>query len=177
MKEQLFHIITQDYITVQGLCLFQCIVLLLHHQSHNLLQDLVEITDLMEINHVEEEDNFYPMTAFDDDGIVGSFIMRYIKGDKKKLRFGWVINDPEKRGKGYGKAMLQLGFLYAFEVLHADKVTIGVYEDNLPAYKCYESIGFHKGGELEDHYEDVLGEKCKVVELEIKKEEWQCECH
>ena len=125
----------------------------------------------------EEEDNFYPMTAFDDDGIVGSFIMRYIKGDKKKLRFGWVINDPEKRGKGYGKAMLQLGFLYAFEVLHADKVTIGVYEDNLPAYKCYESIGFHKGGELEDHYEDVLGEKCKVVELEIKKEEWQCECH
>ena len=59
----------------------------------------------------------------------------------------------------------------------ADKVTIGVYEDNLPAYKCYESIGFHKGGELEDHYEDVLGEKCKVVELEIKKEEWQCECH
>ena len=53
----------------------------------------------------------------------------------------------------------------------------GTPGDNLPAYKCYESIGFHKGGELEDHYEDVLGEKCKVVELEIKKEEWQCECH
>lgn len=121
----------------------------------------------------EEADNFYPMTAFDDDGIVGSFIMRYIKGDKKKLRFGWVINDPEIRGKGYGKAMLQLGFQYAFEILKVDKVTIGVYEDNLPAYKCYQAIGFHTGGELEDHFEDVLGEKCKVVELEIKKEEWQ----
>ena len=27
--------------------------------------------------------------------------------------------------------------------------------------------------ELEDHYEDVLGEQCKVVELEIRKEEWK----
>ena len=29
-----------------------------------------------------EPDNFYPWTAFDDNGIVGHFIMRYINGDK-----------------------------------------------------------------------------------------------
>ena len=56
MKEQLFHIIIQDYIIVQDQCLFQGIVQ--HHlrQSHNLVQGLVKITDLMEINTVEEDD-------------------------------------------------------------------------------------------------------------------------
>ena len=33
-----------------------------------------------------EEDNFYPMTAFDDSGVVGHFIMRYINGNNKGER-------------------------------------------------------------------------------------------
>ena len=44
-----------------------------------------------------EEDNFYPMTAFDDSGVVGHFIMRYINGNNKILRFGWVIVDDAAR--------------------------------------------------------------------------------
>lgn len=44
-----------------------------------------------------EEDNFYPMTAFDDSGVVGHFIMRYINGSNKILRFGWVIVDDTQR--------------------------------------------------------------------------------
>ena len=63
-----------------------------------------------------EEDNFYPMTAFDDSGVVGHFIMRYINGNNKILRFGWVIVDDTQRGKGYGKQMLELGLKYAFEI-------------------------------------------------------------
>ena len=46
-----------------------------------------------------EDDNFYPMTAFDDSGVVGHFIMRYINGNNKILRFGWVIVDDTQRGK------------------------------------------------------------------------------
>lgn len=63
-----------------------------------------------------EDDNFYPMTAFDDSGVVGHFIMRYINGNNKILRFGWVIVDDTQRGKGYGKQMLELGLKYAFEI-------------------------------------------------------------
>ena len=91
-----------------------------------------------------EEDNFYPMTAFDDSGVVGHFIMRYINGNNKILRFGWVIVDDTQRGKGYGKQMLELGLKYAFEILGVEKVTIGVFENNIPAYKCYKSIGFNE---------------------------------
>lgn len=117
----------------------------------------------------KEEDNFYPMTAFDEAGVVGHFIMRYLNGDHNVIRFGWVIVDDSKRGKGYGKRMLELGLEYAFQILKAKKVTIGVYENNAPAYACYKSLGFR---EIEqDHYHTLnyKGEEWKVIELEKTK--------
>ena len=119
-----------------------------------------------------EPDNFYPMTAFDEDGAVGHFIMRYIKGNNKILRFGWVIVDDAKRGKGYGKEMLCLGLDYAFNILKVDKVTIGVFENNAGAYHCYLSAGFRSSTELEDSFEEIMGETQRIVELEITKEEY-----
>ena len=89
-----------------------------------------------------EPDNFYPWTAFDDNGVVGHFIMRYINGDHKIIRFGWVIVDDTKRGAGFGKRMLKSGLHYAFELYGAETVTIGVFENNEPAHKCYRSVGF-----------------------------------
>jgi len=90
-----------------------------------------------------EPDNFYPWTAIDDDDrAVGHFIMRYTGGDSRQLRFGWVIVDDTLRGKGYGKQMLTLGLEYVFDILKVDRVTIGVFENNEPAYLCYKKAGF-----------------------------------
>ena len=68
--------------------------------------------------------------------------MRYTGGDSRQLRFGWVIVDDTLRGKGYGKQMLTLGLEYAFDILKVDRVTIGVFENNEPAYLCYKKAGF-----------------------------------
>ena len=46
----------------------------------------------------EEADNFYPLTAFDEDGIVGHLILRYIGAEKKEMRIGFVIVDDKKGG-------------------------------------------------------------------------------
>ena len=119
-----------------------------------------------------EQDNFYPMTAFDESGIVGHFIMRYLRGDNKLLRFGWVIVDDEKRGKQYGRKMLSLGLKFAFEILQVDKVTIGVIENNTRAYWCYRSVGFRKSEDCEDSCELLQGKQYKIIELEITKEEY-----
>ncbi|MBP5533368.1 MAG: GNAT family N-acetyltransferase [Lachnospiraceae bacterium] len=113
----------------------------------------------------EEYDNFYPLVAFGNDGAVGSFIMRYIGGDHNTIRFGWVIVDEDKRGKGYGKRMLELGLNYAFKILKAKKVTIGVFENNTPAYKCYKSLGFKEAEDIEPVIKEINGEKWKLVEL------------
>ncbi|MCR4792732.1 MAG: GNAT family N-acetyltransferase [Lachnospiraceae bacterium] len=111
-----------------------------------------------------EPDNFYPWTAFDDEkGVVGHFIMRYLHGDRKVLRFGWVVVDTSLRGKGYGAQMLSAGLKYAFEILGASVVTIGVYENNEPAHNCYRKIGF-------TDKELVVKEPFNVIEMEMTKD-------
>ena len=84
-------------------------------------------------NHYEAaafSDSFFPMTAFDETGVVGHLIMRFTDQEKRVLRFGFIIVDDSKRGMGYGKEMLKLSLQYAFEILKADKVTLGVFENN-----------------------------------------------
>ena len=111
-----------------------------------------------------EPDNFYPWTAFDGDRIVGHFIMRYINGDKKLLRFGWVVVDSTARGRGYGAEMLRLGLRYAFDFLGAEKVGIGVFKNNAPAHKCYQKVGFADVGVTKDG-------AWEIIEMEIGKED------
>jgi len=117
--------------------------------------------------HCEEPDNFYPWVAFDEEnGVVGHFIMRYLNGDNKILRFGWVVVDSSIRGKGYGTEMLKLGLKYAFEILGVDVITIGVFENNDRAHACYKKIGF-------SDKEIVEKEPWNVIEMEIRKEEYE----
>lgn len=111
-----------------------------------------------------EPDNFYPWVAVDEENrVVGHLIMRYTGGDPGQLRFGWVVVDDSVRGKGYGKQMLKLGLKYAFEVLDAVKVTIGVFENNAPAHACYRKVGFSDRSLTES-------EPWNVVEMELLKE-------
>lgn len=116
-----------------------------------------------------EEDNFYPMTAFDDSGVVGHLIMRFIDEGKRVIRFGFVIVDDTKRGKGYGKEMIRLAIKYSFEIIKADKITIGVFENNLPAYYCYKAAGFKDIKTDDDVICELFGEKWKILELELDK--------
>ena len=118
----------------------------------------------------EEPDNFYPFTAFDESGIVGHLIMRYIDAEKTTLRFGFVIVDDSKRGKGYGKKILQLALKYAFEVFGAEKVTLGVFENNAPAYYCYKAVGFRDVEMVKEIHCNVCGENWKILELELSCE-------
>ncbi len=117
----------------------------------------------------EDPDNFYPITAVDESGIVGHMIMRLTDREKAVLRFGFVIVDASKRGKGYGKQMIQLALKYAFEILKVEKVTIGVLENNPGAYHCYKAAGFQDAAtEMPEHYY-LLGEKVRCLELECKR--------
>lgn len=100
--------------------------------------------------------------------IVGFFTMRRPRESFEELRFGFVIVDPEKCGRGYGKNMLKLGLKYAKEIFGADKVSLGVFENNAPAYYCYKAIGFEDVPQNEIEKYTVMGEEWNCLELEIK---------
>ena len=114
-----------------------------------------------------EDDNFYPVTAFDENGVVGHLILRYTDEKKKVIRFGFVIVDDSKRGKGYGRQMLTLAIKYAFDIFGAEKITLGVFDNNKPAYRCYKAAGFKETGE--EILCEIFGEQWRQIEMEIKR--------
>ena len=116
-----------------------------------------------------ENDNFYPMTACNESGITGHLILRYVGGDHRILRIGFVIVDDKKRGQGLGKEMIKLAVDYAFRIAGAEKITIGVFENNKSAYYCYKSAGFRI---TQQEISEIFGEKWKIAEMEINRNEY-----
>lgn len=115
-------------------------------------------------NHYDEQKNnpdFIIFTACDENvRLVGHMFMRYLGEEHKTIRFGFVIVDQTLRGKGYGKEMLLLAKKYAFEYLHVEEVTLGVFANNPKAFYCYQAAGFEEYGERTSY--------------EINGEEWEC---
>ncbi len=116
----------------------------------------------------ENNDGFFPMTAYDETGVQGHMILRFTDPEKKKLRFGFVIVNSEKRGMGYGKEMLQLALLYGFQLLKAESISLGVFENNPAAYHCYKAAGFREIILPQPESYAVLGERWNCIEMEIR---------
>lgn len=112
--------------------------------------------------------NLMAFTAIDDDEVVGFFTMRRPSESFDELRFGFVVLDPEKRGKGYGKEMLSLGVKFAKEIFKAKKVSLGVFENNESAYYCYKAVGFKDVVLKETEKYTVSGETWNCLELELE---------
>ena len=108
--------------------------------------------------------HMYLLTAVVDDIVVGHILLRFPSEDKSVIRFGFVIVDDSKRGRGYGKQMLHLAIDYAKQELGAQKITLGVFCDNISAVECYKSVGFRTTGT--DSY-PIDGEDWKGFEMEL----------
>ena len=108
----------------------------------------------------------YPLTAIVGEEIVGHILLRHPSEDKSVIRFGFVIVDDSKRGKGYGRQMLRLAIDYAQQELGAKRITLGVFCDNISAAECYKSVGFRIIG-IDSYVID--GEEWKGFEMELNR--------
>lgn len=109
---------------------------------------------------------YFPFVAVEDRQVVGFFTLRHPGETDDELRFGFVIVNPDLRGKGYGKKMMQLGMKFAIEVYGASKVSLGVFENNQSAYYCYKAAGFIENGHTEDY--ELMGKQWKCIDMEAK---------
>ena len=116
----------------------------------------------------ESNTKYFPFTAFDENGLVGFFTIRTPGEDDKKVRLGYVIINPAKRGMGYGKEMLKLGLKFAFDIYGAEEVGLGVFDNNMQAYYCYKSVGFEENGKSEEY--TIAGETWLDIEMETHNE-------
>ncbi|MCH5280138.1 MAG: GNAT family N-acetyltransferase [Lachnospiraceae bacterium] len=83
-----------------------------------------------------------PYVATTDEGKVVGFFCYSVNLSTNEGMLKFVMIDPSYRGKGLGKAMLQLAIEYAFHITKVDAVCLNVFPENIRAKKCYESIGF-----------------------------------
>ncbi|MCH5273213.1 MAG: GNAT family N-acetyltransferase [Lachnospiraceae bacterium] len=118
---------------------------------------------------MESTGKFFPMTAFDEFGIVGHITLRFIDDNKQILRFGFVIVDDKKRGEGYGKELLRLAIDYSYRFFGTKKITLGVLENNPSALFCYKAAGFKESKTDSEKYYSVLGQNRKCIELEYER--------
>lgn len=109
-----------------------------------------------------------PLCAIDECTVLGHLFIRYPnKDDKTLVRFGFIILSPESRGKGNGKKMVELAIEYAKTVLHASKITLGVFTNNERARLCYEAAGFQPTGETATYTMPDGVWECIEMELNI----------
>lgn len=108
------------------------------------------------------QEHIFPMTAVDETGIAGHVTFRYADPEKKDIRLGFVVVDPARRGKGYGREMVRLAAKYAVTFMGAEKVSLTVFEKNTRAYACYLAAGF----------QDVTVDKSGAYMY--KGEKWRC---
>lgn len=106
------------------------------------------------------------LTMTDGDEIVGYITLRTPADDSTEQRLGFVIVDDSKRGRGLGKALVSMAVKYALEELGATKVSLGVFENNPSAIRCYEAAGFHRVSLPETERYECLGETWNCIEME-----------
>lgn len=123
-------------------------------------------------NDDSKNDGAWAFTAYDEEGPVGFFTMRYPEDNMDEIRLGFVLVDGAKRGLGYGKKMTEKAIKFAFEFLAAEVFSLGVFADNAAAIACYKSCGFHEPAERENDFFTVLGEEWEIFAMLMTKEEY-----
>ena len=109
----------------------------------------------------------WPLTAFDEDELVGHLIVHFAPDSTTTVLLGFIIVDSKKRGKGYGTEIVKMAVRYAFEFLGVKKVGLKVFDNNEQARRCYEAAGFRVVPLEEELSYEILGEQwgCLVMEL------------
>lgn len=113
------------------------------------------------------DEDLYKLTAVDENRIVGHLTIRFVDEKRKIARLGFVIVDDAKRGQGYGKQLVLSALKYAIDELKADKVTLGVFENNTPAIQCYLSCGFKTVEKETPESYQCMGETWNCIEMEV----------
>jgi RimJ/RimL family protein N-acetyltransferase len=84
---------------------------------------------------------------------------------------GKFLIDESQRGRGFGKQVLNELLKIGFNKLELKTININVFDFNVGAIKCYESVGFVKKNFIEKVWEAETG-FWNLYEMSINKEDY-----
>jgi ribosomal-protein-alanine N-acetyltransferase len=105
------------------------------------------------VKRMNESPNDFLFGIFDDEfGHIGNI---KIGGINQLHRFGdvgLVIGEKAVRGRGYGTKAIQMATEYAFKELNLNKLTAGMYANNVASHKAFLKAGYRQVGYYEKHW-------------------------
>lgn len=83
-----------------------------------------------------------------------------------------LVGNTAARGRGYCQGMVKAVLRIGFEDLGLHRISLGVYDFNEAAIRCYEKAGIKKEGVLRDvvRYKD---EYWSLIEMAVLEDEWR----
>ena len=119
--------------------------------------------ELLAKNAMDWTDSAY--VATENNGQAVGFFCYSVNTEDNTGFLKFVIIDKTKRGKGYGKEMLNLALQYAFQITGAKAVQLNVFHENASARHCYEKVGFVERKIDKDvfSYKDESWSRCNMI--------------
>ena len=108
--------------------------------------------------------------AVDGDAVIGYVAVVPLQGWSSHVGEVRVIVDPERRGRGIGRALARHAVLQALE-LGLTKMMVEVVADQEPTIAMFRSHGFDPEALLKDHVRDADGELRDLMILAYAVEE------
>ncbi|WP_138420375.1 GNAT family N-acetyltransferase [Aquibacillus sediminis] len=107
--------------------------------------------------------------------VIGHISLGDIDRKNNSGRIGRVlVGDETIRGKGIGKQMIKSILEIAFNDMRLHRVSLGVFDFNTPAIRCYEKVGFVKEGVKRDA--QIFGNTYwNLWEMSMLEDEWKAE--
>lgn len=129
---------------------------------------------LEKTNDRESSDAFlYKVVDVETEEVVGHISLGSISRKNRSARISRVlIGSGEHKGKGYCRDMIMAVLKFGFNELKLHRISLGVYDSNTAALKCYQSSGFTIDGRMRDilRFRD---EWWTLIEMSILEDEWR----
>ena len=111
---------------------------------------------------ISQFENNTPMLLYQYNGCFAGYFSMSINDDSVELNNLAVL--PEYRHLGIGKELVDYAITYSKNILGANKIKIGIVEENTILKEWYEKIGFvHTGTQKFEHLPFTVG----FMEIEI----------
>jgi len=108
----------------------------------------------------------YILSNENEDAPIGYGELNPMRDDRRHFWLGHIVVRPDRRRGGLGKSLLRSLLVEAFEHRGAERVSLIVFPDNLPAIRCYRAVGMSAVGD-ELHQFRGSGPRHKLSRMQI----------
>jgi RimJ/RimL family protein N-acetyltransferase len=141
--------------------------------NYPLTLDQIENYFLNEVKNGELNIFIYKILLIDTGEMIGTIELRETDKDNKIGRIcRFLIGEEKYRGKNIGATVLNKVLEIGFQSMRFEKITLGVFDFNNGAIRCYEKAGFVKENFIENRSKSSTG-YWNLYEMGISITKWQ----